>query len=117
MANRVDLPLLFAIAKHRAWFVNLENHLHGLLKTAPLGYHQCHFGRWLETEGRARYGAQPIFQTIETRYRQVHGLATELLELHAHGRSLEALARLPEVYDLREALIGLLKALLNESQN
>lgn len=111
--SRDDLPLLFASIEHRAWIMAIEGFLTGEHKTLPpLDRHLCRFGTWLGGEGMAHHGMQEAFQTVELLHLQVHELAAELLELHAQGRTQEALARLGELHALRDALLGWLKALV-----
>ncbi len=83
----------------------------------PLDRSQCRFGKWLDTYGMSRHGAQPVFQTIELLHQQVHTLAVELLELQARGRNLEALAMLRELHGLRDALLEQLKTLVQETDH
>ncbi|MFZ4538921.1 EAL domain-containing protein [Propionivibrio sp.] len=111
-----DLPLLFAGAEHRAWIAMLSSHLRGKREALPLDHQLCRFGKWLETEGVARYGQQPAFQSIEPLHRQVHALAAKLLELHAVRPNAEALLRLPELHALSDSLLEKLKALVQEKQ-
>ncbi|MGZ4960831.1 MAG: CZB domain-containing protein [Methylomonas sp.] len=75
----------------------------------PLDIQQCRFGLWLNTEGLARIGAQPHFQDIDLLHRQVHALAADLCNLKIQGRKHDALARLGELYDLRDALLEQLR--------
>jgi diguanylate cyclase (GGDEF)-like protein/PAS domain S-box-containing protein len=101
-----DLPLLFASVEHRAWIRAIASHLKGEREALPsLDHHQCRFGAWLDTEGVARYGTKPVFQAIERLHLQVHDLASDLCQLQVNGRNPEALARLPELHDLRDALL------------
>jgi diguanylate cyclase (GGDEF)-like protein/PAS domain S-box-containing protein len=110
--SRDDLPLLFASAEHRAWIANIENCLRGECDIPPtLDHHHCHFGKWLYSDGIARYGTFPIFQSIEMLHQLVHVLAVDLLKLQAQCRSAEALARLSELHSLRDGLLEHLKAL------
>jgi len=114
--NRDDLPLLFASVEHSAWVTAIENHLRGERETPPpLDHHQCRFGKWLDGDGRARYGAHPAFQAVELLHRQVHALAVDLLELRAQGQELGALTRLSELHRLRNALLEQLKTLALEN--
>jgi diguanylate cyclase (GGDEF)-like protein/PAS domain S-box-containing protein len=115
LISRVDLPLLFASAKHRAWIAGLEKHLKGEEEAPPLDYHQCLLGQWLDTEGLDLYGDRSAFHSLDPLHRQVHSLAAELMELHAHNRTPEALARLDELRALRDAWLEQLKELLNEN--
>ena len=115
--RRNDLPVLHALVEHRAWIVAIESFLKEEREAPPpLDHHQCSFGKWLEGEGLARYGAKLPFPAIEALHRQVHALAVDLLELQARGRSPEALARLGELHDMRDALLGQLKAVGQEDR-
>jgi len=116
--SRDDLPLLFARVEHRAWIAAMELHLRGESAVPPpLDCHQCRFGKWLDREGLARYGGEPAFQAIEPLHQQVHRLAADLCQLAGQGRKPEALARVGELHDLRDALLQLLEALLEESRH
>jgi hypothetical protein len=111
--SREDMPLFFASVEHRAWIAAMEKYLSGDREAPlPLDIHQCHFGQWLDTEGLARYGAQPSFVAIEQLHRQVHELVTEMYELDARGCNPEAQTRLGELHGLRDALLEQLKALV-----
>jgi diguanylate cyclase (GGDEF)-like protein/PAS domain S-box-containing protein len=115
--GRDDLPLLFANIEHRAWILNMEAYIKGERDAPPpLDRHQCRFGIWLDTKGQVRYGAQPAFEAIDLLHRQVHVLGAELLELLGQDRIPEALARLGELHDLRDALLKQLKTLVREIQ-
>ena len=95
----------------------MESHLKGEREAPPaMDHQQCRFGQWLAAEGRARHAAQPAFLAIEPLHRQVHALAAELLALQASGQIPQALARLGELYDLRDALLAQLKGLFQESR-
>ncbi len=116
--GRSDLPLLFACVKHSAWSKELEHFLRGELASPPERHpQQCHFGAWLEVEGRARYGALPAFQGIEALHLKAHALAAELLQLHADGRGANALTRLGELHGLRDELLGQLQLLLQQCRH
>ncbi len=115
--SRDDLPLLFASVEHRAWIAAIENRLRGEIETPPpLDHHQCRFGKWLDGVGLARHGAYPAFHAIDLLHQQVHALAVDLLKLQAHDRSPEALVRLGELHGLRDALLGQLSKLVQESR-
>jgi len=113
--NRDDLPLLFAGVEHRAWITAVEDFLNGKREILPLIHHQCHLGAWLEKEGAALHGEQAAFQVIAPLHRQIHLLADELCEIHAQGQTVQALARLNELYRLRDNLLELLNLLARET--
>jgi hypothetical protein len=110
--SRDDLPLLFASVEHRAWTAAFEAFLRGQRETLPLVHHQCSFGPWLENHGQARHGTHPAFPELILLHRKAHALAKELEILHAQGQGEDALKRLEELFALRDALLGQLKALI-----
>ncbi|MCU7904368.1 MAG: EAL domain-containing protein [Candidatus Thiodiazotropha sp. (ex Epidulcina cf. delphinae)] len=111
--SRKELPLLFAGVEHRAWIREIATYLNG---DGPipltLDFNQCRFGHWLTGEGKIHYGAQPIFQDAEILHRQVHSLAWELIR----KRNPATPAKLDDLYTLRDALLGRIKALVHEAQ-
>jgi diguanylate cyclase (GGDEF)-like protein/PAS domain S-box-containing protein len=110
-----NLPALVASVKHRAWIMAFEAFLTGLRVTPPpLDHRQCCFGIWLDAEGKARHGAQPVFKAIKQVHYQMHELATGMMELHTAGRNPEALAKVAELYNLRDGLLEQLKPLVQE---
>jgi diguanylate cyclase (GGDEF)-like protein len=114
--SRDDLPLLFAGVEHRAWIVAMENHLKGMRDAPPtLAHDKCRFGQWLMAEGTARHGGQTAFRAIELLHLKVHSLVAEMLVLHTHDRTADALAQLDELFSLRDALLEQLKILARES--
>ena len=112
-----NLTLLFASAEHHAWIGALEAFLRGEREAPPdKDPHECRFGKWLLGQGQQRHEAQPAFRSIGPLHEQVHALAHELCELHAGGRGAEALARIPELHKLRDALLGQLTALVRANR-
>jgi len=105
-------PLLHAAVEHRAWIVAEEHYLRGeRAAPPPLDPHHCRFGLWLEAERRAGRGDQPGFSAIDTLHQQLHALADELCQLRTEGRASESVARLDELYGLRDALLWQMKVL------
>ena len=115
--GRDDLPLLIAGVEHRAWIASVEDRLKGDRDAPPpLHRRQCRFGIWLENEGQARHGTHPAFQGVDELHRQVHALAAEMLAIQAQGRGMEALARMGELWGLRDALLEQLGMLAREAR-
>lgn len=110
--KRDELPLLFAVVEHRAWVKGIEEYLRGeRLVVPPLDHHKCRFGRWMLSEGEARYGATSNFQQIEKLHLHAHALAEELLEYQAQGKGVNATERLPELHGVKDSLLSELKSL------
>lgn len=111
--SRDDLPVLFASVEHRAWIRAIGESLKGeCTSPPPLDHHQCRFGQWLDVEGKQRYGEYQAFKAIESLHLQVHSLAIEMIELEKQNKHNEALARLDELHELRDALLEQLHGLV-----
>ncbi|WP_077296015.1 EAL domain-containing protein [Aquaspirillum sp. LM1] len=108
-----DLPLLFASAEHRAWVQAIAAYLHGdSLSLPPLDPRLCRFGQWLDGDGLVHHAGQPAFEQLQLLHHQLHAVSAELCQLKATGHGTEALARLPELQQLRDALLTQLQRLL-----
>ncbi len=115
--NRDDLSLLHASIEHRAWIRALEEHLGDQhTQPPPLKHSECRFGLWLNGEGKARYGAEAIFQPIVSLHEQIHQMGEGLCELRRKGQQEEALSRLDSLHELRDALLKQLHELLTRQQ-
>ncbi len=111
-ANISDLPLLYAGVEHRAWISATEKYLRGEREILmPQDHHQCRFGKWMDTDGTAKYGEQSAFHTIQSLHQQIHKLVEKLLKLHSNGESKEVLSQLDELHNLRNSLLKQLKLL------
>lgn len=111
--SRDDLALLFAGVEHQAWVAGIKARIQGdASSTQPLDLQDCRFGHWLNSESRDRYGTHTAFHAVETLHREVHLIATSLLELHAGGHHQQALSGLDELYQRRDALLQQLNSLL-----
>ena len=97
--SRHDLPLLFAGVEHHAWLQAIDRYLcDGVGKLPALDAQHCHFGRWLESEGVARYGGSFAFAQLMRAHQEMHSLAARCCHLHDHDQSasvaLDALGEL-----------------------
>lgn len=112
-SGRELFPVLLAITHHRAWIGALEACLTGSASTPPPpDEHHCHFGAWLEGEGRTRWGTHRGFQESLATHHRLHCLAEELLTWHARGETAAARNRLGELRALSDDLTGALRALI-----
>jgi diguanylate cyclase (GGDEF)-like protein/PAS domain S-box-containing protein len=113
-----DLPLLFASLEQRSWIAAIEAFLKGERDAPlPLDPDQSRLSMWLNTQTLANYSAHPAFEAIDSLYRQIQVLSTELCELHTLGKNSEALARLSELHDLGDALIEQLKVPVQKTKH
>lgn len=110
------LTILFAIVEHRAWVRGIEDYLQGEGQPPPLlDYQSCRFGVWLSgTVARLLIPEDTVAPLISHLHRQAHGIATEIVELHSTGKTVEAKRRLTELYSVRDELISHLENLLSQ---
>jgi len=113
--NRDDFPLLFAGVEHRAWIAAMATHLtDGHQSPPPLDLHQCRFGVWLDSGGRARYAEHAAYPKVETLHQEVHDIAKALCTRHARGEVVIGDECLRALQASSDALLGQLAALLRE---
>jgi hypothetical protein len=102
--------LLFASVEQHSRIASIEAFLKGERDAPlPLDPYQTRLSLWMNTERLRNQNAQPVFEAIDSLHRQIQALSNELCELQTRGRNSEALAKLGELHDLRDALIEQLK--------
>lgn len=115
--SRNDLPLLFASVEHRAWIAAVESYVRSEREVVPpMNMLHCHFGAWLRTDGAARFEGNDVFARMVALHQDVHELASTLCDLHSYRRTDEALARLYELHQLKDALLECLHVLMRENR-
>jgi diguanylate cyclase (GGDEF)-like protein len=113
--NRDDLPVLFAQVEHRAWVANVAKYIQstGTGTVLPqLDHTQCRFGKWLNMDVCLTHRGNPILDELVQLHMRVHRLARGIIELKQQGESEQAVARLDDLYGLRDKLCGLLIRLI-----
>jgi diguanylate cyclase (GGDEF)-like protein/PAS domain S-box-containing protein len=112
--RREDFALLLAEYNHRDWIDRLADQIESgdnEAATPPLEQSHCRFGRWYNGSGHLRYGHLAEFAAIDPVHRQVHELGAELVKLRLDGEFGKARARLPELFALRDTMLGELREL------
>jgi diguanylate cyclase (GGDEF)-like protein/PAS domain S-box-containing protein len=111
-----DMPILFASIEQRSRIAAIEAFIKGE-HDAPLLQEsdQSRFNMWMNTKNLAKFCMSPDYETIDALHRQIQVLSAELCELQNLGRNYEAVARLVELNDLRDALLEQMKIPSSES--
>jgi diguanylate cyclase (GGDEF)-like protein/PAS domain S-box-containing protein len=111
-----DMPILFASIEQRSRIAAIEAFIKGE-HDAPLSQEsdQSRFNMWMNTKNLAKFCMSPDYESIDALHRQIQVLSTELCELKNLGRNSEAVARLVELNDLRDALLEQMKVPSSES--
>jgi len=107
--NVRDFPLLLAEFEHRQWVgylmdaVEKQSAVHSPEEIR--GEHLCQFGRWLQTQGKDRYGHAAQFSNIAKTHTDLHHIGAEILgclETHQRERAKELL---PQLHSASERLL------------
>jgi EAL domain-containing protein (putative c-di-GMP-specific phosphodiesterase class I) len=108
-----ELPILFAWVEHRAWILKIASYILGEADTPPiLSHERCRVGQWMKAEIRFRKEHGSAIAALAPLHIKTHALATELTRLKQAGQMNAAIARLPELYRLRDRLLAQLMEML-----
>ncbi|MBV5334117.1 CZB domain-containing protein, partial [bacterium] len=111
--NRDDQILVFAEVEHRHWLRGIEVFLAGERDVPPpLDSHSCHFGRWQESDGKARFGQHVEFANVIALHERVHAMGRKLVNRHTRGQDRDMHAQLSKLHGLRDELIDKLRRLV-----
>ncbi len=81
----------------------------------PTQVHLCKLLGSVCWSDESRYGDREGFADMETLHRQVHELATELLDIRDRGSAQAASAAMEKLHQLRDSLLRELKGLLRQN--
>ena len=115
-ASRDDLPLLFASVEHRAWFIAVEDFLHGRRSALPLAHHQCRFSEWLANAGHSLHHDHPAFADVVSLHDEIHKLANHLCDNSGKLTPAALSADIDHLHALRDALLAQLQLLIADNQ-
>lgn len=99
---------------HLQWLGKLEHVVRGRAKLKPeqvASGHECAFGQWYDTEGKARFRHLPLFQELGSVHMEVHETARAVVGLVTAGKPEEGLAHMDVFNQLRAQLFKLLDQL------
>ncbi|MBE0488934.1 MAG: EAL domain-containing protein [Halomonas sp.] len=109
--NHTSRPLLYAGAEHRSWVRQIASRLTSEEPEGPpLDASWCGFCQWLVPLHDAM---GPEIERLERLHRQAQRLAADLFALQDAGEGKQAIDRLPELYDQRDALLQEIERLLS----
>jgi len=89
-----------AILAHLQYLENVQRFLDGgpyPPLTAPT---DCVLGRWIEEEGRVRYGQEVWFGELVQLHKAFHGITEEAVKAQERGNLTEATHKIEEAYRL-----------------
>jgi hypothetical protein len=110
--NRDDFAIIHSAVEHRGWIAAIMRHLQDEAAAPPvLDSHNCLFGKWLQSEARARHNNPQGILAIEALHEQIHLIGENLLDLKFQGRNEEMRAQMDELLRLSPILLSQLWAL------
>lgn len=88
-----------AVLAHNAWKKRLFEYLEGQskeeLNPSKIGVdHQCVLGKWIHTDGRAKFGKEPEFIKLVEEHAKFHAHAASVVEAHHAGKTEMAMEML-----------------------
>ena len=104
--NSLVRQLFFVKIQHRAWvtsvkaIINNEKNAH----VKKYDMNECHFTKWLEKGGREYLGLN--YKEVDSKHKNIHLFADELLDLYHEGHTSEALAGLVKLEIMRDELLA-----------
>ena len=109
--HRDALPVLYCIVERRFWLNSLQNYLKGEQSNPPALdiSHNCHMGRWLEANSRARGSNRFEYARIQTLHERASRKGGELVGLKTRGDAEKALSRFLEIETVHEELLDALR--------
>ena len=109
--NRDKLPLLFALAEHRTWFMSMESYFSGQSDLIPADRNQCRFKQRIDGPTREIHADHADFQALEAVHQRLHDTADELCQLCRAGQREQAAIRLDELRRDRDELLERMRRL------
>ena len=85
-----------AVLAHKAWKKRLFDYLEGSsseeLQAEKIRVdHLCVLGRWIHSNGKSRFGQQPVFVKLVDEHAKFHAHAAKVVEAHQSGNTDQAL--------------------------
>ncbi|MDJ0738228.1 MAG: methyl-accepting chemotaxis protein [Gammaproteobacteria bacterium] len=98
---------------HLAWRQKIRDFLDGepgLTREEAVSHKDCALGKWLYSEGLARYGQVDDMQTMAHEHEKLHALIREIIDLKQRGNEQQAEARFRDIEELSTNIVALLKS-------
>jgi methyl-accepting chemotaxis protein len=111
------LELEIAKAAHQTWKMRLRAFLDGeadIPHEQAVSAHDCDFGRWYDSVGKARYGSSAAVRAIEQPHEQLHKLIGEIISAKRAGQTAEAERKYREVIQLSHDIVDGLDQLIQQ---
>ena len=103
----------FAVARvmHVAWKSGLRSFLDGketLTEEQAVSHKDCDLGRWLYSEGMAKFGNLPEMKELEKVHVELHSIVKRVVHLKNSGNTSAAEQELAKIESLSQKMFSLL---------
>jgi methyl-accepting chemotaxis protein len=112
--NRHLNELQRAKSAHLAWKGKLRGFLDGkasLDHKAAVSHHDCTFGKWYDSVGKAEFGHLPEAKAIESPHKELHDTIRQIVEMQQRGEIDGAARAYQRVGPLSEKIVALIDQL------
>ena len=110
-----EVGALYAIVEHRAWVAALEEHLTDRRPYLPeLNRAHARFQQWLEAPDTVRVIPRDVLDRCRDLHQAVHDEAEQLIRIADEQDPVAAMARLPALHAVRDALINAITSWLDD---
>ncbi len=109
----MNFDFMAAKLKHTSWKLHLRDFLDGragLTAAQATSHRDCELGKWLYTEGLAKYGSIPEMKLLVAEHEQLHATVRSVLDFKAAGQKAEAEATYVKIDPISKRLVALLAA-------
>lgn len=109
----MNFDFMAAKLKHTMWKLHLREFLDGkagLTGAAATSHRDCDLGKWLYSEGLAKYGSIAEMKQLEAKHAELHAVVKQIMDLKASGRNSDAEAAYARIDPLSKQLVTLLAA-------
>lgn len=110
----MSLDFAMAKLKHTSWKLKLRDFLDGkpgLTAAQATSHKDCDLGKWLYSEGLAKYGAMAEMKSLEKEHEVLHRTIKTIMDLKSAGKTTEAEAEFRKVEGISKKIVDLLTAI------
>ena len=107
----MNLDFSSAKLKHSMWKMRLRGYLDGkpgLTAAEAISHRECELGKWLYTEGFAKYASIDEMKRLEREHEELHRTIRAIVELKAAGKKDAAEAEFKKVGPISQSIMDLL---------
>ena len=107
----MNFDFMAAKLKHTMWKLHLREFLDGkagLTAAAATSHRDCDLGKWLYSEGLAKYGAIAEMRQLDAKHAELHAVVKRIMELKAAGQTADAEAAYAKIDPISKQLVALL---------